>query len=300
MANFPAQDPRGAGFDPRAIPMSLDTLANAYMQIQQQKQQQQQAAQQQQRQQLQDILKFGAPASQFTPQDITFAGEGAGEAPSPRAERLRGLSEQFRELGELELRGKRAEVFKAEDLILDKLAGGESLKPQEKIRFEDTLGKRFEGLSKDYLKQRDSFARVKASAQEPSAAGDLALIFNYMKILDPGSVVRESEFANAAATGSFGERLKAAGQKIIAGERLSDEMRKDFLNRAGKLFNEAQKIHDDRKKQFRGLADRWGLKPENVVIDVRFGEPEAPTGASPITPDIKAQASEILKKRRGQ
>ena len=37
------------------------------------------------------------------------------------------------------------------------------------------LRQEFTNLSKDFIKQRDAFARINASAQDPSAAGDLAL-----------------------------------------------------------------------------------------------------------------------------
>ena len=65
---------------------------------------------------------------------------------------------------------------------------------------------KFEANSSDFFKVRDAFNRVVTSAEDPSAAGDLALIFNFMKTLDPGSVVRESEFSTAAQAGSFLDR----------------------------------------------------------------------------------------------
>jgi hypothetical protein len=137
--------------------------------------------------------------------------------------------------------------------------------------FEDatTLRKEFDALSKDYNKVRDSYGRVITSGKDPSAAGDLALIFNYMKILDPGSVVRESEFANAAATGSFGDRLKAAGQKLLRGERLSDDMRADFLNVAKSLYEKHSEIQQVVIDKYTKLAQKRGIPPEDVVSDIQ-------------------------------
>ena len=37
----------------------------------------------------------------------------------------------------------------------------------------------------------------------PDAAGDMALIFSYMKMLDPNSTVREGEYATAQDAGSI-------------------------------------------------------------------------------------------------
>src|SRR5690606_15297239 len=106
--------------------------------------------------------------------------------------------------------------------------GGEFFDVEGKLRGE------YQGQQgyKDYVQQEQAYQRVLDSAKDPSPAGDLALIFNYMKVLDPGSVVRESEFATAAASGSFGDRIQAATDQIISGKRLSPEQRLDFLQRA--------------------------------------------------------------------
>ena len=94
------------------------------------------------------------------------------------------------------------------------------------------LRKEFLTQSKEYQKVRDSYTRVVGSTMDPSPAGDLSLIFNYMKMLDPGSVVRESEFATAAATGSYGQRIQASVQRVLSGERLASKMRADFVGKA--------------------------------------------------------------------
>ena len=87
----------------------------------------------------------------------------------------------------------------------------------------------FINQSKVFVSVRDAYNRVEASAKDPSPAGDLSMIFNYMKILDPGSVVRESEFATAANSGSVPQRIRAQYNKVVAGERLDKNMRADFL-----------------------------------------------------------------------
>ena len=56
-----------------------------------------------------------------------------------------------------------------------------------------TARREFSGLPavKSFAEQASAYGRVVASAEDPSPAGDLALIFNYMKVLDPGSTVRD-------------------------------------------------------------------------------------------------------------
>jgi len=126
----------------------------------------------------------------------------------------------------------------------------------------------FESASKDFFKVRDAYNRVLASAANPSAAGDLALIFNFMKTLDPGSVVRESEFATAAAAGSFLDRTYGFGLKLKEGQRLSPNQRQDFVDRAGALFGTAQTQEQSIVDTFTQRANAFGIPPSFVIRDI--------------------------------
>lgn len=125
----------------------------------------------------------------------------------------------------------------------------------------------FINQSKDFAQVNDSMNRIKASAVDPSPAGDLALIFNYMKMLDPGSTVREGEFANAQNSGGVDDKTVSLYNSIVNGQRLSENQRKDFLNRSGGLFKAQQTSQNQRESQYEKLAKQNGLDPENVIID---------------------------------
>jgi len=129
------------------------------------------------------------------------------------------------------------------------------------------LRKEFSDQSKDFIKQNASFGRIQASVNNPSAAGDLALIFNYMKLLDPGSTVREGEFATAQNSAGVPERIRAKVNEVVRGERLAPEQRSDFYNRAIDLFAESNKQHQKTKSRYSNLAKRNNLPAEDVVID---------------------------------
>ncbi len=129
------------------------------------------------------------------------------------------------------------------------------------------LRKEFTKLSGDYIKVRDAYARIGASAKDPSAAGDLALIFNYMKVLDPGSTVREGEFATAQNSAGVPDRVRNVFNKIMRGERLGVDQRKDFVDRAEKLYNAQLSEQNKLTEQFSGIARRQKMDPRNVVVD---------------------------------
>lgn len=130
---------------------------------------------------------------------------------------------------------------------------------------ENTLRSQFLNQSKDFAETATAYQRIIDSSKEPSAAGDLALIFNYMKMLDPGSTVREGEFANAAASGSYGDRFQAAAQKIVTGQRLDDSMRQDFVNRATDLYQGQMARHQSREKEFQGMGSAYGFSDPSRV-----------------------------------
>lgn len=140
----------------------------------------------------------------------------------------------------------------------------------------NTLRDEFNKQSGDFIKVRDAHQRVLASAQNPSAAGDLALIFNYMKVLDPGSTVREGEFATAQNSGGVDSRVTAMYNSVLNGQRLAPEVRADFVARSQALYGRQAASHEQLRSQYTALAQRGGLNPENVVVDYRPKAEEAP------------------------
>ena len=87
-------------------------------------------------------------------------------------------------------------------------------KRQEKIKTAGGLRREFQKLTSvaDMAKIRDSYKGLLATPV--TAAGDLSLIFKYMKMLDPGSTVREGEFANAENAKGIEDSLRALYNKI--------------------------------------------------------------------------------------
>ena len=145
------------------------------------------------------------------------------------------------------------------------------LSSPEKLRGEFIKG------SGDFIKIRDSYNRISVGAQDPSAAGDVALIFNYMKMLDPGSVVRESEYATAANAAGVPEKTRALWNRVVTGERLSQATREDFFNTATKLYKKQLQSHNKLVSQYTALAERAGANPQDVIVDYELAE-DIPSG----------------------
>ena len=134
-------------------------------------------------------------------------------------------------------------------------------------------------MLKDYFLVSDATARVRAAGSDASGAGDLAMIFNFMKILDPGSTVREGEFANAQNTGGVDDKIIGLYNGIVNGKRLSQPQRDDFLAQAESLFEaqttEAQKT----ATAFERIATNAGVNVNNVLAVFQERSGQAPPAA---------------------
>lgn len=126
----------------------------------------------------------------------------------------------------------------------------------------------------------NAYNRVEGASRNPSAAGDLSMIFAYMKMLDPGSVVREGEFANAQnATGVPGQVVNLYN-RALSGERLAPEQRADFLRQAATLRDDAQRRIDDASAYYADLAASYGSAPERITGRPR-AQPAQPSALPP-------------------
>lgn len=126
------------------------------------------------------------------------------------------------------------------------------------------LRKEFTKLSGEFISVQDAYSRVLAAPD--TAAGDVGLVFAFMKMLDPGSVVREGEFATAAAAAGLPDRIVALAQRVDTGKRLTSPQVADFKNVARQIYN--QQVQGQRLLEgtFRRLSDRQGMASDQVVI----------------------------------
>jgi hypothetical protein len=128
-------------------------------------------------------------------------------------------------------------------------------------------------LRDSYLKESkinvqaiEGFNKVaRASTAEPSGANDVALVFGFMKTVDPNSVVREGEFATAENTGGVGARIRNLYNKLLEGQRLTTEQRKNFLESAKLQVQQYIFAQSQLESSYKNLATGYNLNPMNVV-----------------------------------
>lgn len=143
----------------------------------------------------------------------------------------------------------------------------------------------------------NSFARLQGAGSDPSAAGDIALIYSFMKILDPGSVVRETEFSIAQNAGAFDERVQSAVKRVLQGQRLSPNIRKDFMDRARKIHEKQMERQEQVNQSYEQLAQLDGVDASKVVLRNKF----TPLKTAEDKLDVKKnRIQELMEKQRGK
>lgn len=176
----------------------------------------------------------------------------------------------------------------------------------ERVGKEHDIRKEYTAQAKPFIEVRDAFRRVETAARNPSAAGDMSLIFNFMKILDPGSVVREGEFATAQNATGVPDRILNTYNKIISGERLNPQQRADFVNQSRKLYQTQNEQHKKLQSEFADIARGAKLDPKRVGIDLEAAaatQPPAasvPAGAPQIGYDARTKSFNVMNPQTGE
>lgn len=147
------------------------------------------------------------------------------------------------------------------------------------------VGQQFTTQAQPFIQTGQAYKKIEVAAKNPSAAGDISLIFGYMKLLDPGSVVREGEFATAQNAGGVPQSIYAAYNRALNGERLAPSVRNDFINQAKNLVSSQQEIFNQTiKPKFDSIVKSAQLNPENVMFNPFAGIDLTTTKKQPETP----------------
>jgi hypothetical protein len=158
--------------------------------------------------------------------------------------------------------------------------------PAKVFEQEEKLRKEFQARTKVYGELGTTFSNIKASAGAKTGPGDIALITGFMKMLDPGSVVRETEFATARDTAGLFESLKNDAQKLESGQlfTLNSTQRQKYVDLAEQYLKAAQKKADQDKRALSAVVTNYKLNPDNV-----FGPEPVGGGRGPINPPAANQ-----------
>jgi hypothetical protein len=126
---------------------------------------------------------------------------------------------------------------------------------------------RAEPIYKGFEEVKAAKLQIDQAATMASPAGDLAAATKIMKILDPGSVVRESELGMAMQATGLEDKVTNYAQMVIDGTKLTPAQRKDFTNLSNKLYNASAEQFNTKRNEYAGIAER-----NKLDVDAAVGE----------------------------
>ena len=112
----------------------------------------------------------------------------------------------------------------------------------------------------DYNQMQSYFQKIKDNTNNKTAtaASDVALLFNFMKMLDPKSIVRESEFKTAQNMGSLPESWHASLKSAVNWEKLTDKQRTQIYEEAAGLMDWATYLYNNLLDDYSSMISYWG------------------------------------------
>jgi hypothetical protein len=124
---------------------------------------------------------------------------------------------------------------------------------------------RNEPIYKGFEEVKSANNQIKQAAAMATPAGDLAAATKIMKILDPGSVVRESELGMAMAASGLEDRVKNYANMVITGQKLTPTQRKDFTDLGQQLYNVSAEQFNVKRNEYASIAERNKLDVDTAV-----------------------------------
>jgi len=179
---------------------------------------------------------------------------------------------------------------------IDMTGGQRGFENETKLRTE------FQALP-DYRafgEMKSAYGQVMEGLNKANAIGDLAAATKIMKLLDPGSVVRESELALAMQAGGLLDRVANYATNVMQGTKLSPAQRKEFAGLADSLFSVSVDAFNEKRNQYSDLASQYGFDVKRIVgAEPTIPGLNKPQQERPLTLQEQAQR-ELERRRRGQ
>jgi len=128
---------------------------------------------------------------------------------------------------------------------------------------------------KSFQSLAGAYGRIQAAAGAGTPSGDVALIYNFMKLLDPGSTVMQGEIATASEAPGIENSILQLYNSAVEGQVLTDEKRREILDIANGTYKAAQQGYRGLRSQYEDTALDAGLDPAATLTDYQY----RPTGS---------------------
>lgn len=121
------------------------------------------------------------------------------------------------------------------------------------------LRNEFTQINKPYAISSTAAKQAELLSKDKTGQSDMALMYSYIKVLDPESVVREGEYAVASRAASVPDRIGNLVRRTLSGQQLSPEQRENLVaairTRAGPMRDQylrSRNYYGELTKRFQG------------------------------------------------
>ena len=134
--------------------------------------------------------------------------------------------------------------------------------------------KSFEPVARQYANIVTSASTSYGSDGTGTGPADIALVFSFMKLIDPTSAVQQGEQANAANAGGVPARVWGYYNALRGEGTMNQETRDQFVAAATDIYNNAKTPYDTAVEYYTGLSSQLGYDPTQVIgFDRSYGGP---------------------------
>ena len=117
-----------------------------------------------------------------------------------------------------------------------------------------------EPIYKDFSDMKSAYGQVLSALDQGTPIGDVAGATKVMKLLDPGSVVRESELGLAMQASGRMDRLKNYFENWSSGRKLTPTQIQDFKALSNELYSAAGQAYNQKRKEYEDFGGAYGFK----------------------------------------
>lgn len=121
---------------------------------------------------------------------------------------------------------------------------------------------------KNYAVLKSAVSGIEQSLQNPSPQGDAEIVYSFVKILDPGSAVKENEVDFVRAARNLGSELAGGLKKLSTGQILLPQERQNILDIANRKLGTQRKIFESGISGLKKQAERQGISLEEIVPEL--------------------------------
>jgi hypothetical protein len=159
--------------------------------------------------------------------------------------------------------------IKRDEIALRRQGQTQTAEHQTRTAEQSFLGE-WNKVATPYRDISDAYSMIESGGKgTPGPAADQLIVNGFLRMLDPKTGIRDGERRDFLTSGGLLQKIQRGEAYVTGTTQLRPEFKKDILARTRDAYNQAMTDYDQRMVDFRGIAERQKLDPNNVVVDFR-------------------------------